>query len=105
MVLKQELKGPNLDMNGARRYLCSTGLSLNIGGSKPINTVTHFFQQGQTYFNKAISPTSATTWVKHIQTTIRKNITSRWASISLCPRCYLMMFLTFTLKEASGLLA
>ena len=37
--------------------------------SKPTYTLTHFLQQGHTYTNKATPPSSATPWVKHIQTT------------------------------------
>jgi hypothetical protein len=35
---------------------------------KPMPTVTHLFQQGHTYSNKATCPNSAIPWVKHIQT-------------------------------------
>jgi hypothetical protein len=37
--------------------------------SKPTPTVTHFFQQGHTYSNKATPPNSAISRAKHIQTT------------------------------------
>jgi hypothetical protein len=40
--------------------------------SKPTHTVTYFLQQGHTYSNKAISPNSATSLAKHIQTTTIK---------------------------------
>jgi hypothetical protein len=36
---------------------------------KTMPTVTHFFQQGHTYSNKAIPPNGATPWAKRIQTT------------------------------------
>jgi hypothetical protein len=37
--------------------------------------VTHFFQQGHTYSDKATSPNIATSWAKHIQTsTLLKKI-------------------------------
>jgi hypothetical protein len=38
--------------------------------SKPTPTVTHFLQQGHTYYNKATPPNNVTPWVKHIQSTI-----------------------------------
>jgi hypothetical protein len=37
--------------------------------SKPTPTVTHSFQQGHTYSNKATPPNSATPWTKQIQIT------------------------------------
>jgi hypothetical protein len=37
-------------------------------------TVTHSFQQGHTYSNKAVLPNSATPWAKHIQTTTELKI-------------------------------
>jgi hypothetical protein len=35
---------------------------------KPTPTVTHLFQQGHTYSNRATPSNSATPWAKHIQT-------------------------------------
>jgi hypothetical protein len=52
MVL-EELKVLPLDPKAARRY---------------IPTMTHYLQQGHTYFNKATSSNSATPWAKHTHT-------------------------------------
>ena len=39
---------------------------------QPTHTVTHFFQQGHTYSNKATPPSTATPWAKLIQVTTPK---------------------------------
>jgi hypothetical protein len=64
IVQEKELRVFCLDLKAARRELCSAGSSfppwveLKHRTSKPL--VRNFLQQGHTYSNKAITPTSVT---------------------------------------------
>jgi hypothetical protein len=66
----EELRVLPLVLEAAKRRLEPMWLG---GGSHcPSPTVTHFFQQGHTYSNKATPPSTATPWAKLIQVTTPK---------------------------------
>ena len=60
MVLEKELRRLHLDPKAAEITVCHTNHSLSKGDLKAHPTVTHFLQQGHTYFVKSTPPSSAT---------------------------------------------
>jgi hypothetical protein len=69
MVLAKELRVLHLYPKATgRRLALSSWVELMHRTSKPMPTVTHFFQQGHTYSNKVTPPNSVTPCESNIQT-------------------------------------
>jgi hypothetical protein len=60
MMLEKELRALHLDLKAARRRSLLHLPKFEHRPSKPTPTVTHFLQQGHTYFNKTRPPNDTT---------------------------------------------
>jgi hypothetical protein len=67
MMKKRQLRVLHLDPKAAEGDRTILGVAWTYETWKPVCSVTHFFQQGRIYANKAIAPNSSTSYGPSIQ--------------------------------------